>query len=42
MPENTIYYQMAYAATIVLYVGYALSIVVRRRALERRRPPESH
>ncbi len=37
MPDNAIYYQMAYAATAVLYAAYALSIVLRRRALDRRR-----
>jgi heme exporter protein D len=37
MPDNAFYYQMAYAATLVLYVGYAVTLVVRRRALERRR-----
>lgn len=37
MPDNAIYYQLAYGATLVLYLGYALSLVVRRRALERRR-----
>lgn len=36
MPDNAIYYQLAYAATIVLYAGYALTIRLRRRALERR------
>lgn len=36
MPDNAIYYQMAYAATIVLYAGYALTIRIRRRAMERR------
>lgn len=37
MPDNALYFQLAYGATIALYVGYALSLVVRRRALERRR-----
>lgn len=37
MPDNAIYYRLAYAATIVLYLGYALSILLRRRALARRR-----
>lgn len=37
MPDNAIYYQMAYGATLVLYAGYALSIVLRRRVLARRR-----
>jgi heme exporter protein D len=37
MPDNAVYYQMAYAATIVLYVGYAATLVIRRRALAARR-----
>ncbi len=37
MPDNAIYYQMAYGATVVLYAGYALTLVLRRRALARRR-----
>ena len=36
MPDNAIYYQMAYAATLLLFGGYALTIRLRRRALERR------
>jgi len=36
MPDNAIYYQLAYGATIALYLGYALTIRWRRRALERR------
>lgn len=37
MPENAIYYQVAYAALIVMFVGYGLSIRIRRRALARKR-----
>ena len=37
MPDNAIYYQLAYAATIALYAAYALTLVLRRRALDRRR-----
>ncbi|MFM8603416.1 MAG: hypothetical protein ACKOC2_04905 [Gemmatimonadota bacterium] len=37
MPDNALYYRLAYAATLVLYVGYAISLVVRARALARRR-----
>jgi heme exporter protein D len=37
MPENTFYYQLAYGVTIAFYVAYALSLVVRRRSLARRR-----
>lgn len=37
MPDNAIYYQLAYGALIVLFAGYALSIRLRRRALARRR-----
>jgi hypothetical protein len=36
MPDNAIYYQVAYIAIAVLYVGYALTVVLRRRALTRR------
>jgi hypothetical protein len=37
MPDNAIYFQAAYAATVVLYAGYALTVVLRWRALRRRR-----
>ena len=37
MPDNAIYYQLAYGALILLFAGYALSIRLRRRALARRR-----
>jgi hypothetical protein len=37
MPDNAIYYQLAYGALIVLFAAYALSIRLRRRALARRR-----
>jgi hypothetical protein len=37
MPDNAGYYHVAYAATLVLYTGYALSLIWRRRALARRR-----
>ncbi len=37
MPDNAIYYQMAYGAIIVLFVGYALSIRLRRNAVARKR-----
>lgn len=37
MPDNAIYYQWAYGAVLALLVGYALTVVVRRRALARRR-----
>ena len=36
MPDNAIYYQVAYTAIAVLYVGYAVTLVLRRRALARR------
>ncbi len=42
MPDNALYYRLAYAATMVLYLGYALSLVVRRRALARRRAQQEH
>jgi hypothetical protein len=37
MPDNAIYFQMAYGALIVLFAGYAFSIRVRRRAIARQR-----
>lgn len=37
MPDNVIYYQLAYGAVIALFVGYAVTLVVRRRGLARRR-----
>ncbi len=35
MPDNAIYYRLAYAATLVLYTAYAVSIVWRRARLAR-------
>ena len=37
MPDNASYYHAAYIALSVMYAGYTLSIVLRRRALARRR-----
>ena len=37
MPDNALYYRLAYAATLVLYLGYAISLAVRAGALARRR-----
>ena len=37
MPDNAIYYQLAYGAIAVLYVGYAITLILRRRALAARR-----
>ena len=38
MPDNAIFYQIAYAAGAVVYGGYLISIYVRaRRARERER-----
>jgi hypothetical protein len=34
MPDNAIYYQLAYAATILVYAAYGLSLVVRARRLD--------
>lgn len=42
MPENTFYYQLAYGVTIAFYLAYGLSLVVRRRALDRRRRSTRH
>jgi hypothetical protein len=35
-PSNAGYYEVAYIAAAVIYVGYALTIVVRARALRAR------
>ena len=41
MPDNAIYYHLAYIAGAVLYGGYIVSLVIRtRRANERRRRQE--
>jgi len=37
MPENAIYYQVAYGALIAMFIGYALSIRLRRAAIARKR-----
>ncbi len=37
MPDNVAYFHAAYAATIALLIGYAVSIVVRRRRVAQRR-----
>lgn len=37
MPDNAIYYQAAYAILIAMFVGYGLSIRLRRQAIARRR-----
>ena len=47
MPDNAIYYQLAYAAVALIYGTYAVSLVVRsRRLAERERryldPASSH
>jgi hypothetical protein len=36
MPDNAIYYQLAYAATAIVYVGYVVSLWVRARRLDER------
>ena len=37
MPDNAIYYQMAYGAIVALFAGYALSIRLRRKSIARKR-----
>jgi hypothetical protein len=32
-PDNAIYYHLAYTAAAVIYVGYAITLFVRRRNL---------
>ena len=34
MPDNAIYYQLAYAATVLIYGGYGLSLWRRARRLD--------
>ena len=41
MPDNAFYYRVAYAALAVLYSAYTISLVLRRRALARRRERQS-
>ena len=36
MPDNAIYYQLAYAATAIVYAGYGLSLWLRSRRMDRR------
>lgn len=37
MPDNAIYYHVAYAAIIGLFAGYALSISIRRSDIAKKR-----
>jgi len=37
VPDNAIYYQVAYGAMVVLLVGYAYTIRLRRRDVARKR-----
>lgn len=36
MPDNAIYYQLAYAATALVYLGYGVSLWRRARRLDER------
>ena len=36
MPDNAIYYQMAYAAVVLIYGAYAATLVARGRRLSAR------
>lgn len=36
MPDNAIYYQLAYAATALVYLGYGVSLWRRGRRLDER------
>lgn len=36
MPDNAIYYQLAYAATAMIYLGYGATLWLRSRRLEER------
>jgi hypothetical protein len=37
MPDNAFYYRVAYAVIAALFAGYTITLVLRRRALARRR-----
>ncbi len=37
MPDNAIYYQIAYVAIAGMFLAYGLSIWLRRRAIARKR-----
>jgi hypothetical protein len=37
MPDNAIYFQVAYGAIIAMFLGYGLSIRLRRNAIARKR-----
>lgn len=37
MPDNAVFYHVAYGVIIALFSGYAVSLRMRRAALERRR-----
>lgn len=37
MPDNAIYFQMAYGAIIALFLGYGISIRLRRDAVAKKR-----
>lgn len=37
MPDNATFYQWAYGLTLVLYLAYTVSILLRRREVARRR-----
>ncbi len=43
MPDNAIYYQMAYAAVVLIYGAYTVTLLARgRRLAERERRFSSH
>ncbi len=37
MPDNAIYYKVAYSVLVLLFVGYGLTIRLRRQAIAKRR-----
>ena len=37
MPQNEVFYVLAYSAAAAIYIVYAASIAIRRRALRRAR-----
>lgn len=37
MPDNAIYYQLAYGALVTMFIVYGLSIRLRRKAIARKR-----
>lgn len=41
MPDNTVYYHLAYIAATLIYVGYSLRLAMKRSKLKARRSRSS-